>query len=451
MEGKNTEVIIDGNKHKYQTLVEATDEMINTVSVEGKILWVNSAWKKNLLYDDADLKNLKITDVFSTATKEGHPERMQKLLAGEKITDFSATLLDKNAQTVHVKGTIVPVFENGKYVGTQGFFRNVTEIKKIQEERIKAETRLQNTLDKMSVGCHIISFDWTHLYINNAAAEQIFRKAEDVTGEKVTDFNPRFSMTNVYRMWKRCMEDRIYHEYEESYTFSNGVTKWFDFKIEPIEEGIFVMTTDITDKKEAAESIRKSQKLLAESQRIAKLGSWELDIVNDVFYWSEEVYRMFEIDQHRFDASYGIFLDKVHPEDRDQVRKAYEDSVTNKTPFDIVHRVKFPDNRIKYMHEQGETFYNSDGKPVRSIGTVLDITQQKEAEILLQKNEYKYQQLVENISDGLLIADTEGRVLYANQRLLDLYRLTNNDIENLYVRGFFNKRVPAKIRRAAQA
>jgi diguanylate cyclase (GGDEF)-like protein/PAS domain S-box-containing protein len=117
-----------------------------------------------------------------------------------------------------------------------------------------------------------------------------------------------------------------------------------------------------------------------EAQRLAKIGSWELDLANDRLAWSDEIYRIFEIDPAKFGASYAAFLQAVHPDDREAVNRAYTESVRQRTAYDIVHRLRMPDGRVKYAHERGETAYDEHGRALRSVGTVQDISAAKRAE-----------------------------------------------------------------------
>ncbi|MES9964897.1 MAG: ATP-binding protein, partial [Candidatus Sedimenticola sp. 20ELBAFRAG] len=145
---------------------------------------------------------------------------------------------------------------------------------------------------------------------------------------------------------------------------------------------------DLVQAKEAAESASRalalSERRLRESQQIAKLGQWELDIERNELVWSDEVYRMFEIDQTRFGASYEAFLEHIHPEDRNAVNQAYADSLASKKPYEIVHRLLMPDGRVKYVREQCRTEYRGDD-PIYSVGTIQDITSLKEQEQAAQR------------------------------------------------------------------
>ncbi|MCI5223183.1 MAG: response regulator, partial [Candidatus Electrothrix sp. AR4] len=136
---------------------------------------------------------------------------------------------------------------------------------------------------------------------------------------------------------------------------------------------------DITQGRQAEERLKKSEQLLAQTQQIARLGSWRLDFTSGRQDWSTEMYYIFELDPST-KASYKSFLKLVHPDDREFVNSAYRHSVRSGTSYSIEHRLLMRDGRIKHVHERGETSYGDDGVPLQSIGSVLDITARKEIE-----------------------------------------------------------------------
>jgi diguanylate cyclase (GGDEF)-like protein/hemerythrin-like metal-binding protein/PAS domain S-box-containing protein len=125
---------------------------------------------------------------------------------------------------------------------------------------------------------------------------------------------------------------------------------------------------------------QSSESRLKEAQRLAHLGSWELDLSKNHLTWSDEIYRIFEIDPEQFGASYEAFLNAIHPEDRAMVNQAYQDSLQTRQPYEITHRLLMADGRVKHVHERGKTDYDAVGQPLRSIGTVQDVTERVELE-----------------------------------------------------------------------
>ncbi|ALP53337.1 hypothetical protein Tel_09320 [Candidatus Tenderia electrophaga] len=176
--------------------------------------------------------------------------------------------------------------------------------------------------------------------------------------------------------------------------------------------------------------------ILAEVQRIAQLGNWELDLVTNQLTWSDEVYRIFGLDPSQFDASFEAFIDAVHPEDRDFVNKAYKDSAENKTPYNIVHRLLLKDGTLKYVNEKCITYYNDKGDPIRSVGMVQDVTER----VLTEKALKKYQFSLENAPEAVFFMTREAQFTYVNMQACkalgysreELLQLTLWDIDSHY-------------------
>lgn len=160
-------------------------------------------------------------------------------------------------------------------------------------------------------------------------------------------------------------------------------------KLSEVTVGRDELAREVEERRRAESALVASEAGLREAQRLAKLGSWELDLRTNALRWSDEIYRMFEIDKERFGATYEAFLNAIHPEDRDKVNRAYTDALKNKTSYEIDHRLLMTDGRIKFVHEQCETAYDAEGMPLRSIGTVQDITERRRAEIELRASEQR--------------------------------------------------------------
>jgi len=150
--------------------------------------------------------------------------------------------------------------------------------------------------------------------------------------------------------------------------------------------------------------LRESERRLVEAQRRAHLGNWELDFHNNQLSWSDEIFNIFEIDKEKFGATYEEFLDAIHPEDRERVHRAYTESVKKKQSYDVVHRLLMQDGRIKYVHEKGETDYDSSDRPLRSIGTIQDITEQKRKEDELTRYRDHLEETVQERTEELRLA-----------------------------------------------
>jgi two-component system sensor histidine kinase/response regulator len=145
-------------------------------------------------------------------------------------------------------------------------------------------------------------------------------------------------------------------------------------------KALVIIGRDITTERLAEEKLKRSEEFLAQTQQIAGLGSWRQDFPSNREEWSPEMYRILELDPGHAKASSSSFLQVVHPDDRQKVSEAYTESALNKGAFCLEYRLLMADGRIKYVLERGETEYDEEGRPVRSIGSVLDITERKKIE-----------------------------------------------------------------------
>jgi PAS domain S-box-containing protein len=134
---------------------------------------------------------------------------------------------------------------------------------------------------------------------------------------------------------------------------------------------------DVTELHKAEVRLRESERSMRQAQQIAKVGSWEFDFATATLRWSDEAYRIFGRDPADFVPSLEVFYGCILEEDRALVQQKFEASVRDRSTYNAVHRIADPEGRDTgvVVHERCETFYDEAGKPVRSLGTVQDITE----------------------------------------------------------------------------
>ncbi len=159
--------------------------------------------------------------------------------------------------------------------------------------------------------------------------------------------------------------------------------------------GGFNRLLEILAQREAA--LRTSTDRLNEAQRISHIGSWTLDLESGKLDWSDEIYRLFALDPAHFEATYEAFLNAIHPADREAVNRAYTASLESRAPYEITHRLLMPDGSIKWVVERCNSEFDASGKPLRSVGTVQDITTHKLISDALGQAKQQMDSIVSNI------------------------------------------------------
>ena len=176
---------------------------------------------------------------------------------------------------------------------------------------------------------------------------------------------------------------------------------------------------EINERKQVEEELRKSERLLKQSQEIAHLGSWELDLIKNELTWSDEVYRIFGMDPKEFGATYEAFLERVHTDDRAAVEAAYSGSLDeNLDTYEIEHRVVTRDTGdIRVVHEKCEHIRDDTGKIVRSVGMVHDITDRKQSEKMMQESEARYRLLIDNLPNIVFKGYKDWSVYFIDDKI----------------------------------
>lgn len=279
-------------------------------------------------------------------------------------------------------------------------------------ERLNAQVRrdkarLDNLLDASPVGVYE-----TDLGGNNVMAN---RRWYEISGLDEAQTRGRGWMqalhpddaAKVDEAWRAFVAGR--QPYRLEYRLGNPTRgwRWVFGEATPMHDsdgslvGYTGTVTDIDDQVRARAALRRGEQRLNEAQRLAQLGSWELDLVSGALHWSAEIYRIFEIDPLRFGATYEAFLNAIHPDDREAVNAAYTNSLATRAPYRITHRLLLSDGRVKWVEERCESVFDADGKALLSTGTVQDITRIKEAELRLDDYRSHLEELVTERSNEL--------------------------------------------------
>jgi len=162
--------------------------------------------------------------------------------------------------------------------------------------------------------------------------------------------------------------------------------------------------------------LARAENRLAQSQHLAQIGSWELDLQTQELWWSTEVYELFALNPDEFKPSFENFLKAIHHRDRDMVREAYFRSVAEREPFHLEHRVIMPDGTVRAVMKRCVTIYNAEGQPLRSVGTVEDVTSQRDAQHRLRLAASVF----ENTHEGVIIVDAAMNVVDINHAFMEI-------------------------------
>ena len=254
--------------------------------------------------------------------------------------------------------------------------------------------------------------------VNSKATELLGYQSKQLISMKVEDLIPdHFRQTHVHQREqsfdnpKHLRLDRQadfvalkQDQSEVPVDISIGYTKKND------EFQAITTLRDVSERKKFETTLKHNENMLKKAQSIAHIGSWEWDIESNKLIWSDEIYRIFGLDAVQFGASYDRFVSSIHPDDREAVVTAVNETVVYDKAYNIEHRIVRPNGEVRFVHERGDVYRNKDGQPQSMIGTILDITEQKLADI-----ELKLADNVFNYTDeAIIVTNREKKILRVN-------------------------------------
>ncbi|MDD5295757.1 MAG: EAL domain-containing protein [Rhodocyclaceae bacterium] len=351
-------------------------------------------------------------------------ERIRRLYQhGESASLVEESFLRLDGTIVEGEVSAVPFLCEGKTCGLV-FVRDISKRKRAESELNRYQRLLRSILDNSAAVIFAKDLEGRYLLVNQRYSELFHVGDEAIRGRKDHDLFPAEVADALVAADRQVLAAGAALEFEEVVPQDDGPHTYIALKFPLFDAdgqayAVCGIATDITERKSAEQVIRLSESRLREAQRIARFGNWELDIERNRLVWSDEIYRLFEIDPGRFEASYEGFLRMVHPEDREAVDRAYRESVENRSPYQIVHRLLLPDGRVKHVSERGETHYGADGRPLRTLGTVHDITERKRAEEEIHAlNQNLEQRVIERTRELRLKEEELREALALNENIL---------------------------------
>jgi PAS domain S-box-containing protein len=395
---------------RNRALLHAIPDLMIRVHRDGTIWDYHSVdLEESYIFSDASLGK-KLSETLPQNVAEQAMDAIERVIETGKRQAFESSLLVANGLR-HFETWIAPSAPD-EFVC---IIRDVTELK-------QAEERYRNTLDNMLEGCQIIGPDWRYIYVNEAVVRQGRMKPEELLGRTMMEAYPGIEDTELFRVLRRCMEDRLPDTMENEFAFQDGTTGWFELRIQPVPEGLFILSMDITERKRTRQAIERSEKrfraLIENSaDAITLLDENGVTIYDSpaapglLGYGSDEM-----IGQNIFTL--------MHPDDLAQIQPLFQELV--RTPgarsYNIF-RIRHKDSSWRWIES---VVTNLLAEPsVRAIVTnYRDVTDRKRAEEEIRSRTDELSTLYE-LSRALAEANALDEVLdLVNRRTVDIVHIT---------------------------
>ena len=352
-----------------------------------------------------DFKKLQGKIAESIETGENHtatPEYRITNKAGEEIWLYQFVTFIKNSL--------------GEVIQLNGYVMDVTDRKQAEKALKESEKNFKNLFENIPIGLYQTTGSGKIKMVNNALVEMLgYQSHEDlhnkhkITKKGIMQPERKFFIQKLREAGHLKNYDAIWQKKDGSpiHVIENARVFYDKSTGEEIYEGSVI---DITEKKQVEKALKKGEERLTQAQRIAKLGNWEYNIKTGKTYWSDEIYNLLNIPKGEIEPAFEMFMQFVHPPDKDLVHSAFMNPKTEMQELPVSYRLVMPDLSRKYvnMFLNLETDINS--KPKSLIAVIQDVSQLKLAEIKEIGNKEKFR-FLSYTATKLIQLETENAIL----------------------------------------
>ena len=278
----------------------------------------------------------------------------------------------------------------GEVIGFAKITRDISERRAMEQRLRESEERMRAfTTHSPSLMC-MKDRDGRYRFANDRFLERYSLRADQVLGRTDAELFPRRQALAAAAHDAEVLARGEPLQYEERASLADGqrvslVSKFPVFDSSGVVSAIGVVASDITDRRVTEQALREQRTLLAEAQKIAGLGSWEWDPDTGRVSWSDELYRIFGVARQDVQPSFENYLERLHPEDRQQSGSMVARALIDNRPFSMLERVVRPGGELRYVRSQGDVVRNERGKPIKVLVACLDITEQRHSEGALRQ------------------------------------------------------------------
>lgn len=254
---KNAERALLESESNFRASLDNSPLGIRVITADDRNLYVNRALLDIFgCRDQADFEQKPVTAYYSPLSYAGFLERKDLRARALPTPDcYEIDIIRNDGQSRRLGVFQKQVLWNGERQ-FQLLYQDITEQKAAEDHLRISEERYRTTLESMLEGCQIIDRDWHYVYLNQTAAKHYRRSRKELLGHTIMEAYPDVANNAMFAALQDCMEKRVPHHIENEFVYADGSSVWLELTIQPVPEGIFVLSQDVTERKKSQQRTR---------------------------------------------------------------------------------------------------------------------------------------------------------------------------------------------------
>jgi len=402
----------------FQLLLDSIPALIHSGLPNGDLDYFNQAWLNYVGLGFEDLQGWKWMAALHPDDVAAMVERRRASLATGEPFEHEARVRRANGEYRWMFHRSVPLRDaQGNIIRWYGTSIDIEDRKRAEARARKDETELRQLIDAIPQHVIVLEPDGSSRYVNQVGLDYTgLTLEESVAKDALAKIYHSDDLERVLGERRRVVSSGTPAEVEARILGADGKYRWFLIRINPLrdEQGRifrwYGTRTDIEDRKQAEDALRRSRAYLTEAQALSHAGSFGWKPSTGEHLWSEETFRIFQYDPTT-KPTVELILARVHPEDRARAQQTIEFAPRELTDFEHEYRLLMPDGSVKYLRIVAHALSDASGN-IEFAGAVMDITAAKEAEERIQR-------IINTVPALLWSARPDGWIDFISQRLVD--------------------------------
>jgi PAS domain S-box-containing protein len=426
-----------------ENLFNYANAPIITWDTNRKINRFNHAFERLTGYSAAEVVGRDLQMLFPSENREESLRMIAQTSSGELWESVEIPIMRKDDDIRIALWNSANIYsqDGSTLVATIAQGQDITERKRIEDELRISEEKFINVFEHAPIGKSLTAIDGT-VNINQTFCSMIGYSLEELKGLKWQEITyPEDIEMTQDNMNSLIKGERKIARFQKRYIHKNGSVIWTDvssyLQLDKAGNPLYFITAinDITERKLTEKALQESTRKIKEAQELAHLGYWLWDIKTGEVEWSEEVYKIFNLDPNEFKPNINSILElSPWPEDHERDKELISKAVENHTPGFYEQKFLRPDKSIGFYTSTFQGNYDEKGNLLSIVGTILDITDRKKAEADFIASETRYRRLFESAKDGILILDAEsGMIVDVNPFLITMLGYTYEQFLGKYI------------------
>ena len=438
-ERRRAEQALQQSEKKYRELAESATIALHWVGPDGIILWANRAELDMLGYSAKEYIGRNIAEFHVDAPVID--DILTRLCRGDKLREYEARLRAKDGSVRHVLIDSSVLFENGKFIHTRCFTRDITERKLAEQALRESEQRLRVVTDATPIMIWMSGTDKLCYYFNKSWLDFVGRTIEQEMGNGWAENVHPDDFDRCLQIYVTSFDARQPFEMEYRLRHRSGQYRWIldhgvpRYAPDGTFEGYVGGCLDIHDQKEGAEKVRIAGEAVLRNKELLDIALAASE--TGTFRWNPHTGEFLEFDGN-LRKLFGFapdepvrvtedFVGRVHPDDLPRLIPAVN-ACRAGADFDMEYRVLMPDGSIRWLYDRAKMQWEN-GQPTYLVGACTDITSRKTAEEALRQSEEQFRALANAMPQLVWMANPDGWIFWYNQRWYEYTGTTPEQME----------------------